>query len=131
MKRRVEEEVHVRLDLPIEKRRALIQAAVDTVQLLKRHEAIHRIRLEKSHEIQELRRLYNSINRMIKDLRLKELPLEAEDLQKVRGVRQVEMEAVEQRMEKVMGAKHGKKEAPRKTPLDIQLDDLQRKLRSL
>ena len=135
MKRKPEDDVHVRLDSPIEKRKVVIQATIDAVQLVKRYDNLIRIRTEKDQEYAEFRRVLSGINRMVKELRLKELPLEAEDLQRIKKMKGMNIVVpVMRRTEKVLAKKPVKKiehMVERRSPIDRQLEDLQRKLQSL
>ena len=128
MKKRPEESVHVRLDLPIEKRRAVLQAAIDIMQLMKRYEGLVRISQEKEQEYAEFRKILSSINRMVKEVRVKELPLDTEDMKHVKKVKnQSVMRPVVRKVENILSKKHEE----RKPALDRQIEELQRKLQSI
>jgi len=133
MKKKAEESVHVRLEMPIDKRKVILQTTIDTMQLMKRHENLIRIRSEKDKELTEFRRILSSITRMIKEVRMKELPLDTEDLKHVKKLKNESiMVPVVKKIEKVLKVK--KAEAPvQKKPhtIDSQIDALQRKLQSL
>lgn len=131
MKKRPEESVHVRLETPVDKRRAVLQAAIDSMQLMKRYENLLRIRSEKDQEYAEFRRILSNINRMIREVRVRELPLDAEDMKHVKKLKtQSVMTPVVKKVEKVLKGKKAQEEE-RKPTLDRQMDDLQRKLQSL
>lgn len=131
VQKRAEENVHVCVDTPVDKRREILQVAIDTVQLMKRYESILQIRRQKEKEYAEFRRVLGSINRMVKEVRFKELPLDAEDLKHVKAVKSKSILAPIIR--KVGSKKEPAKKEDRAHPsgLDRQLDELQRKLQRL
>lgn len=123
-----EHTVHVRLDSPVTKRRMVLQGAIDSVALLKRYDSIKRIRLEKEMAYGEFRKVLASVNRLVKDIRVKEMPLDSEDL---KGYKIVKKKTL---ADKIVGKakKTVKKEVEEpRAPLDRQMEELQRKLRSL
>lgn len=133
MKKKPEESVHVRLEMPLDKRKVILQATIDTMQLMKRHENIVRIRQEKEHVYVEFRRVLATINRMVREVRMKDLPLDSDDMKHVKKVKSVSiMNPVIRKVEKVLKTK-GKKPEPEKRPssLDSQIDSLQRKMQNL
>ena len=131
MKKRPEESVHVCLQSPLDKRRAVLQATIDTMQLLKRHENILRIRGEKEAAYVEFRKVLLTINRMIKEVRVKELPLDEQDMRHVKKVKaQSVMAPVVKKMEKALKGKKAEVEE-KKPALDRQIQDLQRKMQNL
>lgn len=133
MKKNAEESVHVRLDMPIDKRREVLQVTIDTMRLMKDYENLLRIRQEKDLKYAEFRKIVSSINKMVKELRVKELPLDSEDMKHVKKVKsQSVMAPVVKKVEKVLKGKEKKKEEEVKKPvLDRQIEELQRKLQSL
>ncbi len=131
MKKRPEESVHVRLETPLDKRRDVLQVTIDTVQLMKRYENLIRIRNEKDQDYAEFRRILSNINKMLREVRVRELPLDEDDMRHVRKVKnQSIMTPVVKKLEKVIKGKKVQEEERRPT-LDRQLDDLQRKMQSL
>ena len=134
MKNKPQESVHVRLDMPLEKRRVILQAAIDSMELTKRYENLIRIRAEKDQIYTEFRRLLSGINRMVKEVRMKELPLSAEEIRHMPRIkRQSVMAPVVKKVEKVLKAKVKKVEEPKKKPssIDYQIEQLQKKLQNL
>lgn len=131
MKKRPEESVHICLQTPLDKRREVLQTTIDTMQLLKRYENLIRIRTEKDQDYAEFRRILSNINKMLREVRVRELPLDEEDMRHVKKVKnQSIMTPVVKRVEKVLKGKKAEEEE-RKPTLDRQIDDLQRKMQSL
>ena len=133
MKKRPEESVHVRLEMPLDKRKTVLQAAIDTMQLMKRHENIVRIRQEKEQVYVEFRKVLATINRMVREVRMKELPLDSDDIKHVKKVKNISIMApVVKKVEKVLKTK-GKRPEPEKrsSSLNSQIDSLQRKMQNL
>ncbi len=131
MKKRPEESVHVLLEAPLDKRRVVLQTTIDTMQLIKRYENLLRIRTEKDQNYAEFRKILSSINKMLKEVRVKELPLDSDDMRHVRKVKnQSVMAPIIKKVEKVIRGK--KVEVEEKKPaIDRQIEDLQRKMLSL
>ena len=131
MKKKPEESVHVRLETPLDKRRDVLQVTIDTVQLMKRYENLIRIRNEKDQDYAEFRRIISNVNKMLREVRVRELPLDEEDMRHVRKLKnQSVMSPVVKKLEKVIKGKKVEEEE-RKPTLDRQLKDLQRKMQSL
>lgn len=134
MKKHTHETVHVRIDMPIDKRRTILQATIDTMQLMKRYENLLRLRHEKDQEYAEFRKILSQINRMAKELRVKELPLDTEAMRHIPKMKkQSVMAPVVKKVEKVLKVKEEKKKKleERKPLIDRQIEDLQRKLQRL
>ncbi len=134
MKKRPEESVHVRLENSVSNRKAILQTTIDTMQLIKRYENLGSIRKEKEIQFAEFKRVMNSINRMIREVRLKELPLDVEELKQIKKLKtQSVMSPVIKKVlvaPKISQAKE--KEVKKKiSPFDAELNALQRKLQSL
>ncbi|MDP3729127.1 MAG: hypothetical protein Q8R18_06795 [bacterium] len=133
MKKRPEESVHVCLQMPVDKRRLILQTTIDTMQLMKGYENLVRIRHEKDQHYAEFGRVLSVINKLVKEVRVRELPLDSEDMRHVRKVKNESVMApVVKKVEKVLQAKEKKKEVEEKKPtFDRQIEDLQRKLQNL
>ncbi|HIH14607.1 MAG: hypothetical protein QT08_C0006G0004 [archaeon GW2011_AR17] len=133
MKKRPEESVHVCLQMPVDKRRTILQATIDTMQLMKRYENLVRIRHEKDQHYAEFRRVLGIVNKLVKEVRVKELPLDAQDIRHVHKVKNESVMApVAKKVEKVLHAKEKKKIVEERKPaIDRQIEDLQRKLQNL
>lgn len=125
-----EQSVHVRIDTPIDKRKAVLQTAIDAVELLKRSDNIKNIRHQKAATLLEFQNALAKVNRLAKLLRMNELPLDSEELSHVRTVdgKHVFASHVHHVKKKVM--KHTE-EKQKVNSLDSQLDALRRKLNTL
>lgn len=131
MKHSFEQDVHVRLGSPLDKRRAILQAAVDSIQLFKRQETLKAIRAEKAREYVNFKKALVDIQNLIKEVRFKELPLGEKGLKHAKGFGQESVIApVTKKLGKVVTPK-ARRVVDERSPLDKQLDELQRKLRSL
>ncbi|MBI5797784.1 hypothetical protein HZA98_02685 [Candidatus Woesearchaeota archaeon] len=129
MKHSFEQDVHVRLDSPLDKRKAILQAAVDSIQLFKRQEALKAIRAEKAREYINFKKALVDIQNLVKEVRFKELPLGEKGLRNSSGQEKI-MTPVTKKLGKAVKQK-AHRVVDERSPLDRQLDELQRKLRSL
>ena len=122
--------MHIRLDSPVDKRKAVLQTAIDMVELMKKYENIHRIRHEKAEALTEFQKVVGQVHRLVKQVELSELPMDAEDLKHVHIPKGKRAFAPLVRVKKkVMMQKEQKEE--HHNSLDAQLDSLRRKLDSL
>jgi len=128
-----EESVHVCLQGHLQKRRDILQVTIDLVQLLKRYDNIKKIRQDKEESYLEFKKCMGSINFMLRRIKMKDMPLSADDLDTYRIKPQETVKVVQPVMKKVKKAliKKEKKEDKAKFSLDRQLEDLKRKLNSL
>jgi len=129
--KKTDQAVHIRLDNPINKRRMVLQNAIDIVALLKRYENIKRLSQEKHMAYDEFRKIISSINWMVRQIRVKELPLNSEDLDKYAPQPKKEKTVVQKAVKKVKKAIEVKKPEEKKDSLDWQMQELRRKLNSL
>lgn len=123
VRKNVEENVHVRIETPIDKRKEILQTAIYTVELLKQVEIIKKIREERLENIEKLGRTFASVNNLMRLVRIKDLPLEAEDLKHVKDVKGTK---VLPKLDKARLATHETLRG-----LDKQLQDLKKKLESI
>ena len=128
-----EESVHVCLQGHLQKRRDILQATIDLVQLLKRYDSIKRIRHEKEMNYLEFKKCMGSVNFFLRRIKMKDMPLSSDDLDTYKIKPQETEKIVEPVMKKVKKAliKQEKKEDRDKLSLDRQLEDLKRKLNSI
>ena len=124
------ESVHVRLDSPIAKRRMILQTTIDSVALLKRYENIKRIKEEKEKGHEEFKKVLRSINFLVKQIKMQDLPLDSDDLKKYKVKTKKEPSLVQPIVKKIKKVV-GKQKEEKKPMLDRQLDELQRKLQRL
>ena len=123
--------VHVMLVSPIESRKSILRETISIVDLLQRYKVVKKIREAKEEELVNFRKKLSSITRLVKLVRLKEMPLEMEELKKVRSINN-KLVFAKQRALKPLGAKPQVKErALPKDPLEAQMEALRRKLSSL
>lgn len=128
LKQKSEHSVHVRLDSPVDKRKVVLQTAIDAVALLKNYENIHRIRHEKAVTLGEFQRVVVQVHRLVKQVEFGELPMDMEDLKHVHAPsgKKVFAPVVKQMKKKMVTQKE-----EHHSSLDAQLESLRRKLDSL
>ncbi len=132
MKKQPEQSVHIRIDRPIDRRKAILEATITAVELLKRKEEILRLRAEREKELAKFQKTVKSVLRLVKQVRLHDLPLDARELRGIRNLSGHKALAKPRKVPKKKAAKKAKKAAtPKKSSIDQQLDDLHRKLQSL
>ncbi len=127
-KKRSDNVVHVRIENPISKRKELLSSTITIVELLKRYERIKQIQKEKAETRALFKTKIRSLNRLSKLIGLKDMPLQTEEIKKVKSVKG---EKVFKPVKKVKVKKVVKKELTGNEKLDVQLDELRRKLESL
>tara|TARA_Y100000310_G_scaffold283455_1_gene305422 strand:- start:1151 stop:1543 length:393 start_codon:yes stop_codon:yes gene_type:complete len=127
-KKRSDSVVHVRVDNPISKRKEILAITINTVELLKRYERIKLIQKEKAQTLALFRTKMRSLNRLSKLVGLKEMPLQMNEVKKVKSVKG---KKVFNPVKKVKAKKVKKKELTGNEKLDVQLDELRRKLDNL
>lgn len=130
MKKRPEKVVHTQIEQPIDTRRHVLQTAIDMIRLQKRHQNLIRIRDEKDATYASFRKILGNIKNLTREIRVHELPLEAEDIRRLPGMKPHRIVAPSV-SKKPTGTIEKKKPGPQRSSLDIQLDALQQKLRSL
>jgi hypothetical protein len=130
VKNKKDENVHVCLHDPLNKRREILQATIDVVQLMKKYENIKRIRYEKEQALAEFKKCMGSINFLFRRVNLRDMPLDSQDLKGYKLPKKQETGIVEPVMKKVKKVLV-KQEVEKKPTLDRQLDELQRRLNSL
>jgi len=124
--------VHVMVVSPIESRKSILRETISIVDLLQRYKVVKKIREAKEDELSNFRKKLGSITRLVKLIRLKEMPLEMEELKKVRSVNNKLVFAKQRALKPLGVAKPKSKEkALPKDPLDAQMEALRRKLSSL
>lgn len=127
---RPEDTVHIKLNSPIESRRAILAEAVNVVDLLKRHEKIKVLRKEKTKALNDFRTALHELNKVLRLVRLSEMPLKMDELKKVRDV---EKHPVFEEVKPVVTKKKVVKKVVKTytDPLDAQMAELKRKLAKL
>lgn len=132
------ETIHVKLDSPITKRKAILSAAISVVELLKHFETIKAIRKQKSKEMENLRILTKDINKLYRAIKVKDMPLKDKDLLEVHDVsgKPVMSAPVEEFKPKKVVAPQRVMNVPKpepvsRDPLERQLNELRRKLDTL
>ena len=124
--------VHVMVVSPIESRKAILRETISIVDLLQRYKVVKKIREAKEEELSNFRKKLSSITRLVKLIRLKEMPLEMEELKKVRSVNNKLVFAKKRALKPLGVTKPKTKARPLpKDPLDAQMEALRRKLSSL
>jgi hypothetical protein len=129
--KKTDQTVHIRLDNSINKRRMVLQSAIDVIALLKRYENIKNLSKQKHEAYDEFRKVISSINWMVRQIRVKDLPLNADDLSEYTPKPVKEKTAVQKVVRKVKKAIQAKVPEERKDSLDWQMQELRRKLNSL
>tara|TARA_B100000315_G_C14152742_1_gene396423 strand:+ start:112 stop:510 length:399 start_codon:yes stop_codon:yes gene_type:complete len=130
-KRKPEHSVHVRIDYPIDKRKAVLETAISSVELLKRYDRIKEIRKDKRKHMEEFREALSSIHYLLRLIRLKELPLGEKELKRVKTVSGKKAYSKNSmRAAVAIGKKKGVKK-PKLSTLDAQLQALHDKLSHL
>ncbi len=66
--------VYVRLAEPMGTRKAVLNLALDTIQLLKKYDSVRSISMRKQVAKQKLAKTYNEIRRLALNVKMKELP---------------------------------------------------------
>ena len=130
-KRKPEHDVHVRIDYPIDKRKAVLETAINSVELLKRYDRIKEIRKDKKKHMEEFREALSSIHYLLRLIRLKELPLGEKDLKRVKTVSGKKAYSGKSMRTAVVVGKKKKGVKPRLSTLDAQLQTLHDKLSRL
>ncbi len=130
-KKKPEQSVHVRIDFPIQKRKVVLQSAIDTVQLLKRYDRIKEIREEKVKEMAKFRTALRGVHRLVRMVKLQELPLDSDDLKQVKTVAGRKVFSPVRKPRVVKSVKGKKEKKPKLSSIDKQLQALQNKLDKL
>jgi hypothetical protein len=132
---RPDESVHIMLGTPLHSRKQILSGAMEVVALLKRYERVKVIRKEKAKALDEFRNELRAINKLLRLVRIDEMPLEMEQLMKIKDQERHLVFAVPKPVrQKVVKKRVVKKPVVRtvpKDPLDAQMDELRRKLASL
>ncbi|MDP3918436.1 MAG: hypothetical protein Q8Q35_00840 [Nanoarchaeota archaeon] len=123
--------IHVRLDNPIQKRKDVLSTAINVVELLRDFEKIKIIRKEKLQEMEKLRETYTDIRKLYRSLNVNDMPYNLKELDKVQGVKKMPIMMPKNVKGKTKVSKVVVKEDYKRSPLDIQLDALRRKLETL
>ena len=127
--------IHVRLDRPIDKRKAILQTTINAVELLQRGQLIKEIRKEKVEAMEELRSTLSEIKKLHRAIKIKDMPLGSKQLVEVHDVGGKQMikpsSAPKPRAPKPKSSKKPAKKLPKRSAIDKQLDDLRRKLETL
>jgi len=126
-----DESVHIMLGSPLHSRKEILTGAMDIVALLKRYDKVKAIRKEKAKALDDFRGELRAINKLLKMVRIDEMPLAMEQLMKVKDEERhlvfAKPKPVKQKVEKAKVVKP----VVAKNPLDAQMDELRRKLDSL
>ena len=122
--------VHVRLDQPLSKRREVLQTAIDVVELTKRIDHVQALRAEKMHVLVEFRKALRSLHASLREVQLKEMPIDEVGIKQVRGIYGRKVLAPE-RLVLAPKKVHRLESSAPVGSLDRQLQDLRRKLDSL
>jgi hypothetical protein len=131
------ETIHVKLDSPITKRKAILSTAISIVELLKHFETIKGIRKQKAKEMESLRVITKDINKLYRAIKVKDLPLKNKDLLEVHDVSGKPIMSVPAKniQPKVITPRRvrnvPKPEPVSRDPLERQLNELRRKLDTL
>jgi hypothetical protein len=137
VKKKPQDSVHVMLVNSISKRRDLVNVTIETVQLLKRADKIKEIQVEKRKELNNFRDKWKEIHKLLRLIRLKELPLRESELDDVRDpsgrkiLQKVTKPLKKKVVKKVKVEKPKSTEFNKRSSIDEQLDALQRKLSNL
>jgi len=127
-KKRSDSVVHVRIDNPITKRKEILATTITLVELLKRHDRIKLIQKEKEVALALFKTKMLSLNRLSRLVGLKEMPLQMDE---VKQVKTLKGKRVFTPVKNVKVKKVKKKELTGNEKLDVQLDELRRKLSTL
>ena len=134
-KAKADNNIHIRLDNPLTKRKSILRLTIDLVQLTKRYETVKEIRKQKSQELESLRAVLSDITKLSREARLKEMPIRLKQLEQIRNssgkgfnFHKVEPVALVSKRKKV---KQKKSVNLKRSSIDEQLDALRRKLDSI
>ena len=136
-KKKAEESVHVRIERPVGKRKAVLQTAISAVELLKRYDKIKELHKEKEKAQLDFRKKLRSIHYLLRQIRFKELPLDLQELENVRTVAGKKLVKIPKPLAKKKVAKRVKKKKVAKKKkvgpqtIDEQLASLRAKMNKL
>ncbi|MFH1972021.1 MAG: hypothetical protein ABIJ18_00925 [archaeon] len=126
--------VHIRINIPVSKRRELLNSTIECVELIRKAKELQHLRTEKEKALEDFRKELRGIERLIKTIRFEELPLDLNELKHVKGINDKNVFKTKKNTKKT--AKKVKKpqvmvKVPPRDPIDRQIDDLKRKMSSL
>jgi len=116
-KKRDNERVHVRLEGPISKRKLILSAAIDVVELMKKQDSIKNLRTEKHKEMENYRTIMKEVHSMLTALGLKDVKIKGKEKEPISV--------------KIKNAPKRAKVLKKGSGLDDQLDALRRKLQTI
>jgi hypothetical protein len=131
-----DESVHIMINSPLHSRKEILRGAMDIVALLKRYERVKVIRKEKARALDDFRTELRAINKLLKMVRIDEMPLAMEQLMKVKDEERhlvfAKPKPVKQKVVKKKVVKQQPVAPPvSRDPLDAQMEELKKKLASL
>lgn len=109
---------YIRIDSPLEARREILNAAIESTYILKYIEHYKRIRSKKLEKVQEINRLMTKISKEVTNLK-RALPKESE----IEGLKPVELKSVVKK-------EPAKKTEPRDS-IERDLDEIRKRLDSI
>ena len=128
---KTEDSIHVRLDRPIDKRKAILQTTIDVIELLKREKSVREIRKEKVKAMEDLKLTLADIKKLYRAIKLKDMPIGSKGLMEVKNVGGQRIIAPASVPKPKRSRKKATTVAHRKSAIDRQLDALRRKLETL
>ncbi len=134
-KKKPEDDIHVKVDNPKWLRKEVLTTAIDLINVLKRYESYVELNKHKEHLLKLLKSEMSEVKSLMKELKLKELPLSSKKFNQLKFVKEEKEEvAKEQKAVEREEKKHEREVARQKRAMEERekpLNELEADLNSL